>query len=144
MFSCIFYFLFYDPWNKRFHICFKAYMWLFISVKRPFLLGFPFAKLLRNFCGTKRKIFLSKRISFARKNNNCTKKLRKLEFRFMRNFRKKYFSLRFIRKNSAKVRKIAQILRKRFSHYVETLVSLKILHRSLLRFFAHFLIADSI
>ena len=35
-------------------------------------LGFPFAKLLRNFCfcGTKRKIFLSLRISFARKNNN--------------------------------------------------------------------------
>ena len=34
------------------------------------LLGFPFAKLLRNFCGTKRKIFLSLRISFARKNSN--------------------------------------------------------------------------
>ena len=33
-------------------------------------LGFPFAKLLRNFCGTKRKIFFSLRISFARKNNN--------------------------------------------------------------------------
>ena len=33
-------------------------------------LGFPFAKLLRNFCGTKRKIFLSLRISFARKKNN--------------------------------------------------------------------------
>ena len=33
-------------------------------------IGFPFAKLLRNFCGTKRKIFLSLRISFARKNNN--------------------------------------------------------------------------
>ena len=33
-------------------------------------LGFPFAKLLRNFCGTKRKIFLSLRISSARKNNN--------------------------------------------------------------------------
>ena len=32
--------------------------------------GFPFAKLLRNFCGTNRKIFLSLRISFARKNNN--------------------------------------------------------------------------
>ena len=29
--------------------------------------GFPFAKLLRNFCGTKRKIFLSLHISFARK-----------------------------------------------------------------------------
>ena len=27
--------------------------------------GFPFAKLLRNFCGTKRKIFLSLCISFA-------------------------------------------------------------------------------
>ena len=33
-------------------------------------LGFPFAKLLRNFCGTKCKIFLSLRISFGRKNNN--------------------------------------------------------------------------
>ena len=33
-------------------------------------LGFPFAKLLRNFCGTKRKIFVSLRISFARKKNN--------------------------------------------------------------------------
>ena len=36
----------------------------------PVHLGFPFAKLLRNFCGTKRKIFLSLRISSARKNNN--------------------------------------------------------------------------
>ena len=34
-------------------------------------LGFPFAKLLRNFCGTKRKIFLSFRISFARKTTIC-------------------------------------------------------------------------
>ena len=33
-------------------------------------LGFPFAKLLRNFCGTKRKIFLSLRINFPRKKNN--------------------------------------------------------------------------
>ena len=33
-------------------------------------LGFPFAKLLRNFCGTKHNIFLSLRVSFARKNNN--------------------------------------------------------------------------
>ena len=32
--------------------------------------GFPFAKILRNFCGTKRKIFLSLCISFARKNSN--------------------------------------------------------------------------
>ena len=36
-----------------------------------FLLGFPFAKPLRNFCGTKRKIFLSLRISFARKTTVC-------------------------------------------------------------------------
>ena len=35
-----------------------------------FKVGFPFEKLLRIFCGTKRKIFLSLRISFARKNNN--------------------------------------------------------------------------
>ena len=34
------------------------------------ILEFPFAKLLRDFCGTKRKIFLSLRISFARNNNN--------------------------------------------------------------------------
>ena len=34
------------------------------------ILGFPFAKRLRNFCETKRKIFLSLRISFARKNSN--------------------------------------------------------------------------
>ena len=34
------------------------------------LLGFPFAKRLRNFCEMKRKIFLSLRISFARKNSN--------------------------------------------------------------------------
>ena len=33
-------------------------------------IGFPFAKLLRNFWGTKHKFFLSLRISFARKNNN--------------------------------------------------------------------------
>ena len=33
-------------------------------------IGFPFAKLLRKFCGTKRKIFLSLRISFPRKKNN--------------------------------------------------------------------------
>ena len=38
--------------------------------KKSLLLGFPFAKLLRNFCGTKRKTFISLRISFARKNNN--------------------------------------------------------------------------
>ena len=36
-----------------------------------FYLGFPFAKLLLNFCGTKRKIFLSLRISFARKTTIC-------------------------------------------------------------------------
>ena len=38
--------------------------------RKPFNLRFPFAKLLHNFCGTKRKMFLSLRISFARKNNN--------------------------------------------------------------------------
>ena len=41
-----------------------------LNVSYTFYLGFPFANLLRNFCGTKRKIFLSLRISFARKNNN--------------------------------------------------------------------------
>ena len=35
------------------------------------------AKLLRNFCGTKHKIFLSLRISFARKNNNKRNHLQK-------------------------------------------------------------------
>ena len=45
----------------------KQSLWKELS---SFGLGFPFAKLLRNFCGTKRKIFLSLRISFARKNNN--------------------------------------------------------------------------
>ena len=40
------------------------------TVESWLVLGFPFAKLLRNFCGTKRKFFLSLRISFARKNNN--------------------------------------------------------------------------
>ena len=33
-------------------------------------IGFPFAKCLRNFCGKKRKIFLSLSISFVQKNNN--------------------------------------------------------------------------
>ena len=39
-----------------------------------FWLGFPFAKLLRNFCGTKRKIFLSLRISFVRKKQQFARK----------------------------------------------------------------------
>ena len=34
-----------------------------------FILGLPFANLLRNFCGTKRKIFLYLWIIFARKKN---------------------------------------------------------------------------
>ena len=41
-----------------------------IFTQTKFYIGFPFAKLLRNFCGTKSKIFLSFRISFAHKNNN--------------------------------------------------------------------------
>ena len=40
--------------------------------------GFPFAKLLRNFCGTKRKIFLSLRISFARKKQQFTQSFAKV------------------------------------------------------------------
>ena len=100
-------------------------------------LWFPFAKLLRNFCGTKRKMFLSLRISFARKNNNLRNhsqksfrakltnstfaKLSQKIFPVLRKLRKKIAqnSLRFMRKNSAKVRK--KNLRKRFSHFVETL-----------------------
>ena len=48
-------------------VFFRGY-WSVITYR--FTVGFPFAKLLRNFCGTNRKIFLSLRISFARKNNN--------------------------------------------------------------------------
>ena len=43
-------------------------------------LGFPFAKLLRNFCGTKRKIFLSLRISFARKKQHFAQSFAKSHF----------------------------------------------------------------
>ena len=43
-------------------------------------IGFPFAKLLRNFCGTKRKIFLSLRISFARKKTTICAIIRKSHF----------------------------------------------------------------
>ena len=62
------------------------------------------------------------------------RKLRKTKISFhLQHFAKKYFrfcakkiaqnSLRFMRKNSAKVRKkkLREILRKRFSHFVETL-----------------------
>ena len=41
-------------------------------------LGFPFAKLLRNFCGMKRKIFLSLRISFARKKQQFAQSFAKV------------------------------------------------------------------
>ena len=44
------------------------------------LLGCPFAKLLRNFCRTKRKIFLSLRISFARKKTRICAIIRKSHF----------------------------------------------------------------
>ena len=90
----------------------------------PLVIGFPFAKLLRNFCGTKRKIFLSLRISFARKKQQFAHSFAKVFSRKIALFRK----LR--NKNSAKPRKssqkkicakIAQILRKRSSHFVETL-----------------------
>ena len=43
-------------------------------------LGFPFAKLLRNLCGTKRKIFLSLHISFARKKTTICAIIRKSHF----------------------------------------------------------------
>ena len=43
---------------------------IFLPSIAGFNVGFPFAKRLRNFCETKRKIFLSLRISFARKNSN--------------------------------------------------------------------------
>ena len=87
-----------------------------------------------------KKFFLHKTCGFAQiAQKNCAK----LKFRFMRNFRKKYFlfctncaktlaqnrakliafhaakiAQKFAKKNFAK---IAQILRKRFSHFVETL-----------------------
>ena len=43
-------------------------------------LGFPFAKLLPNFCGTKRKMFLSLCISFARKKTTICAIIRKSHF----------------------------------------------------------------
>ena len=43
-------------------------------------LRFPFAKLLRNFCGTKRKIFLSLRITFAQKKTTICAIIRKSHF----------------------------------------------------------------
>ena len=45
-------------------------LWDYYFKNNTYKIGFPFAKLLRNFCGTKRKIFLSLRFSFARKNSN--------------------------------------------------------------------------
>ena len=57
--------------GKKCRLCFFRYIRVFnLNFINHVLIGFPFAKLLRNFCGTKRKIFLSLRISFARKNNN--------------------------------------------------------------------------
>ena len=50
---------------------------MFLSNKKGKKVGFPFAKLLRNFCGTKRNIFLSLRICFAQKNNNLRNHLQK-------------------------------------------------------------------
>ena len=59
------------PYQNFKQIWFKGFLSYDQTFKQHQLyLGFPFAKLLRNFCGTKRKIFLSLRISFARKNNN--------------------------------------------------------------------------
>ena len=44
-----------------------------------FWLGFSFAKLLRNICGTKRKIFLLSRISFVwKKNSNFAQSVTKV------------------------------------------------------------------
>jgi len=96
---------------------------LILSLEYEFLTICLKSYILRKTCG------------FAQiAQKNCAK----LKFRFMRNTRKKNISgfaqiaqnsLRFMRKNSAKVRKknlheIAQILRKRFSH----LNKFKLLH----------------
>jgi len=50
-------------------------------------LGLPFAKLLSNFCGTKRKIFLSLRISFARKKQQFAQSFAKVISRKIALFR---------------------------------------------------------
>ena len=50
-------------------------------------LGFPFAKLLRNLCGTKRKIFLSLRKSFARKKQQFAQSFAKVISRKIALFR---------------------------------------------------------
>ena len=52
-------------------------------------IGFPFAKLLRNFCGTKRKIFLSVRISFARKKQQFARKNNNLRNHSQKSFQSK-------------------------------------------------------
>ena len=86
---------------------------------------------------------LPKKLHFAENLQFCAK----LKFRFMRNFRKKYFrfcancakkiSAKFIAFHAQKIAqkfakkicaKIAQILQKRFSHFVETLISVWIWH----------------
>ena len=45
-------------------------LWIWDMDCSTVFVGFPLAKLLRNFFGKKRKIFLSVRISFVRKHNN--------------------------------------------------------------------------
>jgi len=50
-------------------------------------LGFPFAKLLRNFCGTKRNIFFSLRINFARKKQQFAQSFAKVISRKIALFR---------------------------------------------------------
>ena len=45
-------------------------LWIWDMDCSTVFVGFPLAKLLRNFFGKKRKIFLSLRISFVRKHNN--------------------------------------------------------------------------
>ena len=62
------------PWSKAVKLLWMESSWVmytrYLRRLNLFSLGFPFAKLLRNFCGRKRKFFLSLRISFARKSSN--------------------------------------------------------------------------
>ena len=64
--------------KKYFRFCANCAKNIAISWKPTQTEEFPLAKLLRNFCGTKRKIFFSFRISFARKNSNLRNHSQKL------------------------------------------------------------------
>jgi len=58
-----------------------------LNLKIEVISGLPFAQLLRNFCGTKRKIFLFLRISFARKKQQFAQSFAKVILRKIALFR---------------------------------------------------------